>query len=245
MKLLIISDIHSNIWALNRILETETGIDLVCCAGDLTDYGIAPVEVIDRMRSLPSAIIVSGNHDINTARVFRENKYHQVKSDQFKWVHHNCQRLTDDHIEYLENLPAQAVFEADGYTYLISHQYDEGYGTIQNMHQFETFWSQHVPASQQAANRRIIFGHTHRQCIHTLDEKMVWLNPGSASYRRPDDPDKRAHYMVIEDGEIRLCRIAYDRSALLAEAQELDRKHGMMEKELEVFYFFFGPAKEN
>lgn len=244
MKLLVISDIHSNIWALEKVLETEQNIDLLCCAGDLVDYGTAPEEVIDRIRQCTPRVVVQGNHDRHTANIWRQGSFQEVTPEEYKWVHHNCRRLDEDRIRFLEHLPIHQTFEADGYVYMMQHQYDHAYGTIESRFQFEEFWKKH--AGQEYADstkRRMIFGHTHRPCIHVLDQDMMWLNPGSVSYRRPDDPEKTAHYMVIEDGEIRFCRVPYDRSQPLKEARELNRIHGMMETELQDFFFFFGDAK--
>lgn len=244
MKLLIISDIHSNIWALDSILKKEREFDLVCCAGDLTDYGTVPCEVIDRVTGFERALIVQGNHDTHMARTYREGAYRQVAPEAYKWVHHNCRQLDEERVSRLEELPMQVCFEADGYVYLMSHQYDHAYGVIQSRGQFEQFWQEHVPEQYaKSAKRRMIFGHTHRQCIHILGDDMLWINPGSVSYRRPDDPDKTAHYAVIEDGQVSLRQVAYDRSPLLAEAEKLNRARGMMEKELQDFYFFFGDAE--
>ena len=50
MKVLVISDIHANIRALDTILREEADYDLLCCAGDFTDYGISPREVLERFR---------------------------------------------------------------------------------------------------------------------------------------------------------------------------------------------------
>ncbi|WP_367566443.1 metallophosphoesterase [Lacrimispora sp.] len=244
MKLLVISDIHSNIWALEKVLETEQNIDLLCCAGDLVDYGTAPREVIDRIGQCGSRVVVQGNHDRHTANTWRQGKFQDAAPEEYKWVHHNCRRLDEDRISFLEHLPIHQTFEADGYVYMIQHQYDHAYGTIESRYQFEEFWKKH--AGQEYADskkRRMIFGHTHRPCVHVLDQDMMWLNPGSVSYRRPDDPEKTAHYMVIEGGEIRFCRVPYDRSQPLKEARELNRIHGMMETELQDFFFFFGDAK--
>ena len=52
MKVLVVSDVHANIAALNTILEKEADYDILCCAGDYTDYGIYPAEVIERFLSL-------------------------------------------------------------------------------------------------------------------------------------------------------------------------------------------------
>ena len=72
---------------------------------------------------------------------------------------------------------------------------------------------------------------------------MEWLNPGSASYRRPDDPDKTAHYVTITDGEICLKQIPYDRKPQLEKAKEFISTDKMMRTEIQDFMFFFGDAK--
>ncbi|WP_312426424.1 metallophosphoesterase family protein [Lacrimispora sp.] len=244
MKLLVISDIHSNIWALKTILDTVKNFDLLCCAGDLVDYGTAPAEAVDLLRQCSSQKLVQGNHDIHTVNIWKQDKYWNVPSQEYKWVHHNCRKLDEDRIHYLEQLPLHLTFEADGYVYMIQHQYDQTYGVIESRQQFDEYWKKYAaPEYGAAQKRRMIFGHSHRQCIHVLDQDMLWINPGSASYRRPDDSDKTAHYALIENGEIRLCRVPYDRGCLLEEAEKLNRIHGMMTTELQDFFFFFGDAK--
>ncbi|MBT9779019.1 metallophosphoesterase [Clostridium sp. MCC353] len=244
MKLLVISDLHSNIWALQKILDAEPHFDLLCCAGDLVDYGTAPKEVVDRMRSFDNIKMVQGNHDLHTVNIWKEQQFWDIPSQEYKWVHHNCRRLDEARIGYLNKLPLHLTFEADGYVYLIQHQYDEAYGVIESRSQFDAYWDRFAdPGVGNLEKRRMIFGHSHRQCVHVLGNGREWLNPGSVSYRRPDDPDKTAHYAVIEDGNIRLCQVDYDRSRLFEEARDLARKQGMMTTELQDFFFFFGDAK--
>lgn len=89
----------------------------------------------------------------------------------------------------------------------------------------------------------MIFGHTHRRCVHQLEDDALWLNPGSVSYRRPDDHDKRAHYMIIEDGRILFRAVAYDRSRSLARAMAYVRSGTMLTTDLQDAMFFFGDAK--
>ena len=109
------------------------------------------------------------------------------------------------------------------------------------MQAFDAFWAQwHV--GEERLEKRMIFGHTHRRCVHALDQGKLWLNPGSASYRRPDDRDKRAHYMLIEDGEIRFRAVEYDRSAMLRRAMDYVRSGTMLPTELQDAMFFFGDA---
>jgi predicted phosphodiesterase len=44
LKALIISDIHSNIYAVQAIWEKEKDCDRIYCAGDIVDYGPFPKE---------------------------------------------------------------------------------------------------------------------------------------------------------------------------------------------------------
>ncbi|MDO8131403.1 MAG: metallophosphoesterase family protein, partial [Candidatus Brocadiales bacterium] len=59
MKIIIISDIHGNIAALDAINEKA---DLVLCLGDVVNYGPYPKECIERVKNLTDKI-VRGNHD--------------------------------------------------------------------------------------------------------------------------------------------------------------------------------------
>lgn len=243
MKLLVISDIHANIWALDAILKAERDYDMLCCAGDYTDYGIAPAEVISRMREIPKADLVYGNHDCHVLNTYKSGEYMRAAGRDYKWVHYNCQKLGKSELEWLEALPETLFFEADGWNYCIQHQYDAGYGTIESRYAFEEFWRNKTGSYEPEKRYRIIFGHSHRQCVHILSSNMQWLNPGSASYRRPDDPDKTAHYAVIVNGDIELKKIPYDRDPQLQEACRFIKEKRMMETEIQDFMFFFGDAK--
>ena len=69
MKILLISDIHANIQALESVLKAETDWDLLVCAGDYVDYGTSPAEVVDLLRSLPKPhVLVLGNQDAHLVR---------------------------------------------------------------------------------------------------------------------------------------------------------------------------------
>ena len=62
MKLLVVSDVHGNLEALNAVLERVRGWDEVAVLGDLVDYGPSPGEVLDAVKEL-EARVVRGNHD--------------------------------------------------------------------------------------------------------------------------------------------------------------------------------------
>jgi predicted phosphodiesterase len=51
MRYLVISDIHSNLAALNAVIADAGTFDRIWCLGDLTGYGPDPNECLDRLRS--------------------------------------------------------------------------------------------------------------------------------------------------------------------------------------------------
>ena len=64
MRLAIISDIHSNIEALNAVLKdiNDKNIDSTICLGDLVGYCPYPNEVINRIRE-KNILTIMGNYD--------------------------------------------------------------------------------------------------------------------------------------------------------------------------------------
>ena len=62
MRILFLSDIHSNLEALDACLAAAPAHDLVVNLGDTVGYGGDPNEVIARAQSIGS-VFVRGNHD--------------------------------------------------------------------------------------------------------------------------------------------------------------------------------------
>lgn len=235
MKILLISDVHANIHALRAIERYETWDEVWCC-GDLVDFGPFPMEVIHWMQA-HSARCVLGNHDAHVLSLTRADCRAAYETRTWQWAHQNLELLDSDALAYLRSLPKTLLLTADGISYQMQHQYDGGYGVVESLDQFDRFWQ-----GGNAPQRRLLFGHTHRRCMHLLDEQTLWLNPGSVSYRRPDDPDKRAHYMMIEDGRVRFGAVAYDRTPLLDAALACLRDGHMLPTNLQDAFFFFGSA---
>lgn len=236
MKILLISDIHANIDALRAVEQAETWDEVWCC-GDLTDFGPFPSETIAWIRTHHVRCVL-GNHDAHVLSLTREDCKRAYDAHAWTWAHQNLELLDDADLAFLRSLPKTLFLTADGIAYQMQHQYDGSYGTIESLSQFHAFWQGETVLPQ----RRMLFGHTHRRGLHLLDTQTGWLNPGSISYRRPDDPDKQAHYLVINDGEVRFGNITYDRSHLLGKTWECLRDGHMLTENLQDAFFFFGNA---
>lgn len=52
MRVLVLSDIHSNLEALEACLDAAPAYDVVVNLGDIVGYGASPNEVINRSRAI-------------------------------------------------------------------------------------------------------------------------------------------------------------------------------------------------
>ena len=259
MKLLIISDMHSNPEALKAIIKAEGDADRIYFAGDFVDYGPDPNGAVKLAEEL-GVTGVNGNHDRRFLRILDANEYRQSNPMNWddsiygpidprlpnrRWVDQNIEQASEQTVEFLRALPRFVSFTADGIAYLMTHQYDDtSYGTIQSLAGFDAFWNEHFSLNVPAGTpRRMIFGHTHRQGFLKLSDDALWINPGSISYRRPDEASKDAFYITITDGEIEMKHIPYDRTGLYEAV--LKAKDYLHPDELRVAEFFFGWSEED
>ena len=103
MKLAFISDIHSNLTALKKALETiETyNVDEIYCLGDIVGYGPDPAPCLDLVRQHCSGSVL-GNHDIAVA-VGRD--LNSLPSNGKVAALHNQSKLSEEDRLFLAQLP--------------------------------------------------------------------------------------------------------------------------------------------
>lgn len=63
MRILVLSDIHGNLPALEFVLNREQFVDLMISLGDVVNYGPWSNECVDLLDSLKNKILLSGNHE--------------------------------------------------------------------------------------------------------------------------------------------------------------------------------------
>src|SRR5579884_3054229 len=101
VRFLILSDIHSNLDALDAALAAAPAFDVVANLGDIVGYGACPNEVIDRSREL-GKIFVRGNHDKACSGISDVRGFNYVAAAAVVWTHH---ALRPDNLEWLKTLP--------------------------------------------------------------------------------------------------------------------------------------------
>lgn len=103
MKYGILGDIHSNLSALEAVLECfdREGVDRVVSVGDVVGYGAAPRECIEIVRAR-NTTVVKGNHDAACVGEIDTVYFNSYAQAAVEWTRNV---LTDEELEWLANLP--------------------------------------------------------------------------------------------------------------------------------------------
>jgi diadenosine tetraphosphatase ApaH/serine/threonine PP2A family protein phosphatase len=101
LRILLLSDIHANLEALDACLAAAPAYDLVANLGDVVGYGASPNEVIERARSLGN-IFVRGNHDKAATGLLELDDFNPLAASAALWTR---EQLTREHHDWLHSLP--------------------------------------------------------------------------------------------------------------------------------------------
>jgi diadenosine tetraphosphatase ApaH/serine/threonine PP2A family protein phosphatase len=110
LHILLLSDIHANLEALEACLAAAPPYDLVANLGDVVGYGASPNEVVDRSRGL-GRIFVRGNHDKAATGLLALDDFNPMAAAAAIWTR---DQLTSEHHEWLHALP-QGPLELEGF----------------------------------------------------------------------------------------------------------------------------------
>lgn len=214
MQIGVISDIHSNIVALEAVLRKleEERPEKILCAGDLVGYYPFPDETVSRVRDV-EALCVLGNHDFGLI-TDTPREFNRMAKRALDW---NRRNLSEENLVYLEELPETRRLIIDDLDIFIAHG-------SPNHPIDEYIWKEDI--DEEFLNRSfetipdvVILGHTHRPYVQIIGE-TVCLNPGSVG--QPRDGDPRASFAVIdtESYEVEIRRVEYEIDWVADETEE-------------------------
>jgi predicted phosphodiesterase len=212
LRILLISDIHANLEALEACLAAAPSYDLVANLGDVVGYGASPNEVSDRSRELGKTF-VRGNHDKAATGLMDLDDFNPMAAAAATWTHDN---LTPKNLAWLRSLP-------QGPAAL------EGVENVQLVHGSPGDEDEYIVSLPDALARLItlnipitFFGHTHLQggffangsgadafrpeyrtigqveavALQLKKETRYMINPGSVG--QPRDGDWRAAFALYD-----------------------------------------------
>src|SRR5687768_14709697 len=106
MRYLVISDIHANIEALDATLAAAADCERVLVLGDLVGYGADPNAVVEKIRALPAATLIRGNHDKVAAGLEDVEGFNYLARQAIEWT---ANTLTRENRAWLAELPMGPV----------------------------------------------------------------------------------------------------------------------------------------
>ncbi len=108
MRILIISDIHANLTALEAVLAEAGQFDAVWCLGDLVGYGPDPNQCIQIIQDLPGLVCLKGNHDAAVSGLIDVAAFNNEARMGVLWTRGE---IEDQYVEYLQGLETHAVID--------------------------------------------------------------------------------------------------------------------------------------
>ena len=207
LKIVIISDIHGNLAALNALPERD--FDELWCIGDLVDYGPNPHEVIEWVRH-QAKVAVRGNHDHAAGFSVDPQCSAPFKKLAEDTLHFTQSVCTQDDFAYLRSLPVRQEMSVNSARFYLVHAMPSdplfGYCPEESDR-----WKQEVAGINSDV---LIVGHTHTPFVRREGITTI-LNPGSLGQPKTGRP--LACYAVWQDGEISLKEFEYPAAATIQE----------------------------
>jgi len=222
MRILVLSDLHANLTALDAILSSVKGRwDSCVCLGDVVGYGPDPDEVTSRLRELHAATI-RGNHDKAAAGLMDTSDFNPIAKAAIDWTH---DKINAENLAWLAALP-QGPLETQKIVLV--------HGAFQDEDEYVFTPEQALDGLLDSSAAVTFFGHTHHQggfayqdsSLEVLQirpratesfaplridrSKRYLLNPGSTG--QPRDGDPRAAFAIadLDHRVVEFWRVQYD-----------------------------------
>jgi diadenosine tetraphosphatase ApaH/serine/threonine PP2A family protein phosphatase len=100
MRYAVVSDVHSNIDALDAVFATLRDDDALLCLGDVVGYGPNPNECVEKIRARATATVL-GNHDVAAIDNFGLAYFNPAAREAMKWTQGV---LTEENRTWLDGL---------------------------------------------------------------------------------------------------------------------------------------------
>lgn len=220
MIILVLSDIHANIEALEAVLAHAGPFDRLWFLGDAVGYGPDPNACVERLIELDPEVWLAGNHDYAALGKLDLESFNPEARQAAEWTGDQLSpacRAQLDSVEPLVRLAEQDVTLVHASPRRPIWEYILDAGTaFENFEHFSTalcfFGHTHVPAIYEEAVDGVLRTRVDLDVPHALAdaEGSRWLiNPGGVG--QPRDGDPRASYLRLdlERRQITFHRVAY------------------------------------
>jgi putative phosphoesterase len=193
-RVVFISDVHSNVEALEAVLDEAGRLKVYCC-GDIVGYGASPNEVVRALRGVGATCVI-GNHD----RASLDGDVGEFNPRAAMAAMWTFEHLDEESRAFLRSLPQEARAEVGGKRVYVVHGSPDDpmweYVRPSTHTDLFDYYLQKVGADVMA------LGHTHQAFQWRSETGGVVFNPGSVG--QPRNGDARASYAIltVDSGEV-------------------------------------------
>jgi predicted phosphodiesterase len=213
VKIVIFSDIHGNVVALEAVLKEigrDAAPDAIFVAGDLVLLGPRPAEALALLRSLGGARFVKGNTD----------QYLVDDSDDEGEVAFARGRLSADDMAFVRDLPFEQRLEvAPGRELLVVHANPRD---LEGPIKPDSADADIRPWFDGVSAEVVAFGHYHIPFVRQLDGRTL---VDVASVGMPRDGNQRAVYAVLtfenDTWQVEHRRVEFDIAAVARDYKDV------------------------
>lgn len=217
MRYGIFADVHSNLQALDAVLDAyrKEKIDQYLCVGDVVGYGANPKECIEKIRALET-VIVAGNHDWVSVDLLSADYFNTYAKEAVLWTK---RKLGDGDRIFLESL--KLVYKNQDLTLV--------HGTLHVPENFDYMVDAYSASMTFGLLETSIcfVGHSHIAGIFIKDKdgnisynedsmldlkrhNKYIINAGSVGQPRDNNPDACYCIFDTDNKEVQIKRISYD-----------------------------------
>ncbi len=195
MRIAVIADIHSNIYALQAVLRDidQQEVEQIICVGDLVGYATFPNEVIELIRKR-GILTIQGNYDESVAEDrfacgcdYKDPKKLEQAGMSLVWTQNI---ITPENKEWLKNLPIEKRIKIEGKDIYLVHgspRMNNEYLYVDNEAILEIL--------QDYSFDILICGHTHKPYTKNVGGRYI-VNAGSAG--KPKHGNPQATYVILQ-----------------------------------------------
>ena len=192
-KIAILSDIHSNKYALDKaieLLQDEIKPDEIWCTGDIVGYYTFPNECVEVIKH-NCKYVVKGNHDQAISIGMIPENFNYPAAASALW---NIKHIIPDHQKYLYSLPSMLKIKKHDINFLLIHggleypldeYFDNSIANLENYMQLMNLLEVDI----------LLLGHTHIPNKFTHESNMIIVN---GSVGQPRDRSRKSCFTILD-----------------------------------------------
>lgn len=205
MEIVVLSDVHANMEALEAVLEHAGSWDALWFLGDAVGYGPDPEDCVQRLASLEPAFWLAGNHDHAALGLIDTSEFNPEAKSAAEWTREQLGEaslarlasarprveVAELHATLVHGSPRHPIRE-----YILNSA-----TAAENFAGFETelclFGHTHVPVVYEEAFDGVVRLALEPGVPMIMESGARWMvNPGSVG--QPRDGDPRASYLRFD-----------------------------------------------